>query len=255
MADREAFVEKLEAQLREWTKHLEELKARARKATAARRAEYSKQIAALQAHGDEATKRLHELRGAGEHAWEELREAAEKAWHEMSVAVDGAVTRLRAHSPSAEPAKVADVMTRDVGGCAPGDRLNAAAKILWERDCGCAPVLDAADRVVGILTDRDICMAAYFGNRPLTELGVDDVMTKDVVVCRPEDAVASAETRMREHQIRRLPVVDEQHRLVGILSLNDIARESARARAGKRAVKPDEVLQTLCAIGERNRAA
>ena len=87
MPDREAFIEKLEAQMREWSARLEDLMVRVRKVTSARRAEYAEQIAALQSRRDEAAEKIRELRGAGEHALEELREAAEKGvagdggWH------------------------------------------------------------------------------------------------------------------------------------------------------------------------------
>lgn len=95
MPNRETFVEKLEAQMREWSTRFEDLKARVRKMKSARRAEYAKHIAALQARLDEGREKMRELRGTGEHAWEELREAVEKAWHEMSVALDRVVSRLR----------------------------------------------------------------------------------------------------------------------------------------------------------------
>ncbi len=255
MPDREAFVEKLEAQMREWSARLEDLKARVRKVTSARRAEYAKQIAALQSRRDEATEKIRELRGAGEHAWEELREAAEKAWQEMAVGLEGAVSRLRAHSASkAAATKVAELMSRDVASCGAADPLNAAARILWERDCGCVPVLDGASHVLGMLTDRDVCMAAYFCNRPLTELRVSDVMSKDVAFCRSEDPLSVAEEIMSRRQVRRLPVVDDDHRLVGILSLNDITRGAAHRSSmssGRRPIKAEEVLRTLSAIGDR----
>ena len=97
MPDREAFVEKLEAQMREWSARFEDLKARVRKVTSARRAEYAEQIAALQSRRDEATEKIRELRGAGEHALEELREAAEKG-----VAGDGGRAR-RSRFPASRP--------------------------------------------------------------------------------------------------------------------------------------------------------
>lgn len=253
MQEREALIEKLEAQMREWSARFAELKRRVGRAGAARRAEYAKQIAALQAHGDQAAERLHKLRGAGEHAWEELREATEKAWEEMAVGLEGAMFRLRPRSAAAA-AKVGDLMSRDVSSCGADDPLNAAARIFWERDCGCAPVIDAEARVVGIVTDRDVCMAAYFRNRPLTEIRVAEVMSKDVAVCRAEDPLPAAAAAMSRRQVRRLPVIDADRRLIGVLSLNDVARGAARARSARRAVKAEEVCETLLAIGERRGA-
>jgi chromosome segregation ATPase len=80
MPDREAFVEKLEARMHEWSARFEDLKARVRKVASTRRAEHAEQIAALQARRDEAKGKIRQLREAGGHAWEELREAAEKTW-------------------------------------------------------------------------------------------------------------------------------------------------------------------------------
>lgn len=255
MQDREALIEKLEAQMREWSARFAELKRRVGKAGAARRVEYAKQIAALQVHGDQAAERLRKLRGAGEQAWEELREATEKAWEEMAVGLEGAMFRLRPRaSSSAAATKVADLMSRDVSSCGADDPLNGAARIFWERDCGCAPVVDAEALVVGMVTDRDVCMAAYFRNRPLTEMRVAEVMSKDVAVCRAEDPLPVAAAVMSRRQVRRLPVVDAERRLIGVLSLNDVARGVARARSGRRAVKAEEVLETLRAIGERKSA-
>jgi CBS domain-containing protein len=252
MPDREAFIEKLEARMREWSARLDELKARARKVTSARRAEHAERIAALQARRDEVVKKIRELRGTGEHAFEELREAAEKGWHELSAALDGAISRLRVHAASeAEATKVGDVMSRDVASCSAADPLNVAARIFWERDCGSVPVLDDGSHVLGMLTDRDACMAAYFSNRPLSELRVSDVMSKDVGVCAAADPLPVAEEIMSRRQVRRLPVVDEDHRLVGILSLNDIVREAAGEHPGRRPLGAPEVLRTLSAIGER----
>lgn len=252
MQDREAFIQKLEAQMREWSTRFEKLKGRARKASSARRAEYAKQIATLQKRREEAGEKLRELRGAGEHAWEELREAIEKAWEEMAEGLEGALSRLRPHSASRGAAtKVGDLMSRDVSSCGADDRLNAASRIFWERDCGCTPVVDGASRVVGIVTDRDVCMAAYFRNRPLTEIRVGDVMSKDVVACHAEDLLPVAVEAMSRRQVRRLPVVDADQRLIGIVSLNDIAREASHARSGRRAIMAEEVLRALGAVGER----
>ncbi len=119
------------------------------------------------------------------------------------------------------------LMTRKVWTCRAGDRLNEAAKLMWDHDCGCTPVLNEAGRLVGILTDRDICMAAYTQNRPLAEIEVSSVMAKDIWSCAPEDTVDIAEVKMQAHQVRRLPVLDLTGELVGILSLTDLARAVA----------------------------
>jgi CBS domain-containing protein len=148
--------------------------------------------------------------------------------------------------------KVEEIMTRDVKTCRLQDTLNAAACLLWEADCGCAPVVDAESRVIGMITDRDICMSAYFRDRPLSTLLVSDAMSVQVFSCVPGDSVEQAEQTMRERQVRRLPVTDESGRIVGILSLNDIAREAENGRIGRKrkSVKPTAVAATLAAVGE-----
>jgi CBS domain-containing protein len=146
--------------------------------------------------------------------------------------------------------KVEELMTASVKACRLDDSLNTAAQIMWDNDCGCVPVVDPADYVVGMLTDRDVCMAAYIQGRPLREIRVSSAMSRGVFTCKLDDTVAAAEEVMRMHQIRRLPVVDERGCLVGILSLNDIACEAERERSlkGKRQITADEVAVTLGTI-------
>jgi CBS domain-containing protein len=124
---------------------------------------------------------------------------------------------------------------------------------MWDHDCGCLPVSsgDGVERVVGVITDRDICMSALFQNKPLRELRVADAMAKHVQVCRPGDSLADAEMAMREARIRRLPVVDTDDVLVGIISLADLAQEAARERAATtREITESEVGDTLATICE-----
>jgi CBS-domain-containing membrane protein len=100
-----------------------------------------------------------------------------------------------------------------------------------------------------MITDRDICMAAHFQGGSLRDLKVKNAMSKGVCTCKPSDTIAKAEQAMRSNQIRRLPVVDSENRIVGILSLNDIAAEAeAEAGAKKHEVKFNEVGRTLTAI-------
>ena len=114
-------------------------------------------------------------------------------------------------------------MTAPVHTCHVEDSLERAAHLLWEHDCGCLPVVDTPGVVQAMITDRDICMAAYTGGRPLAELSVADSMSSDLVSCGPDDDLAAAAGRMAEHQFRRLPVLDGGGRVQGMLSLNDMA--------------------------------
>ena len=144
---------------------------------------------------------------------------------------------------------VGQLMTQSVRSCRAEDTLNMAAQIMWDNDCGCVPVVDAERRVIGMLTDRDACMAAYTQGGPLRALKVSAAMSKKVVSCRPEDTLAAAEGLMKAKQIRRLPVVDADAHLIGIISLNDIAREAEReGTRAKKEVTTDEVALALATI-------
>jgi CBS domain-containing protein len=145
--------------------------------------------------------------------------------------------------------KVQDFMTHGVQTIRPADSLQSAAQAMWEHDCGTLPVIDEKGRVVAMLTDRDVCMAGFTQGRLLSDIPVATAMSRSLITCRPTDTVAVAEAAMRQHQIRRLPVVSDEGHLVGILSLNDIAIEAAEERAHKRRdVTPEEVGATLAAI-------
>lgn len=149
--------------------------------------------------------------------------------------------------------KVEQVMSRNVKTCLPNDTLDRVAQLMWENDCGCVPVVDDDGRAVGMITDRDVCMAAYTQGAMLGHLRVGSAMAREVRSCRPMDTVAEAESIMRAAQVRRLPVVDPESRVLGILSLNDIAREVARERgaSGQPEIGGEEVAETLGAICAR----
>ena len=130
--------------------------------------------------------------------------------------------------------KVAQVMKHAVWTCQAADTLDRAAQIMWDNDCGCVPVVEGDRHVIGMITDRDICMAAYTQGAPLRSLQVRDAMSKSVCACNGGDEVAEAEKIMRTHQVHRLPVLDAFGHLIGILSLNDLAQEAARGTAAKK---------------------
>lgn len=141
---------------------------------------------------------------------------------------------------------VREAMAKEVWSCRAHEPLAAAARIMWDHDVGAVPVLDAAGKLAGIITDRDICMAAYFTGKCLDEEPVGIHMSTQVFTATPVDRVEAAEEIMRSKQVRRLPVVDGAGQLVGMVSLSDLAR--AAAERGRKAVEPSEVLSTLAAI-------
>jgi CBS domain-containing protein len=129
--------------------------------------------------------------------------------------------------------KVREVMTTDAKVCALTDNLSAAAGLMWENDCGILPVVAEGEKVVGLITDRDICMAANLQNRNLWNIGVEDVISGDVYACKPDDDIRSALKTMQEHKVRRLPVVASDGTLEGLLSMNDVVLKAEEAREKK----------------------
>ena len=142
--------------------------------------------------------------------------------------------------------KIEQLMTKDVRCCRASDSLEVAAQILWDRCCGSVPVVaeDGSGKVVGMITDRDICMAAYTQGRKLSEIPVSSAMSKEVVTCAPSDSVDELLESMRHAHVRRLPVVDEASHLLGLVSITDVARDAGAKSFAK-------VGETLSAINQR----
>jgi len=146
--------------------------------------------------------------------------------------------------------KVKDLMTTRVKSCPDYSTLNSAAQMMWEHDIGCVPIVDHENRVIGMLTDRDVCMGAYLQSASLLGASVTSAMSKQVFSCRPEDDLAVVHQIMREKQVHRLPVVDASGNLVGIISVNDIAREAALESQSKkpRQVTDAELAGTIASV-------
>jgi CBS domain-containing protein len=145
---------------------------------------------------------------------------------------------------------VADVMSKGVFTCRPSDSLNEAARLMWERDCGSLPVVNDDGQIVGMITDRDVCMAAYTRGLVLGAMSVASACSHGAFAVRETDTLGAAESLMRKHRVRRLPVVDAADRPVGILSINDLARAAHTTRHRADGLNPNVVLGTLAAIGE-----
>jgi CBS domain-containing protein len=144
-----------------------------------------------------------------------------------------------------------DLMTKAVESCSAGDNLQRAVQIMWEHDCGVVPVVDGDNRVVGMITDRDVAIAAYTQGRPLWQIPVSTAMAKHVHGVRETDDIAAVEMLMRRVRVRRVPVLDAGGRLTGIVSMNDLARHAHRSVGRKGdGLRGDTVVQTLAAICE-----
>jgi CBS domain-containing protein len=126
--------------------------------------------------------------------------------------------------------RLRDVMTTGVETVAPGDTIRYAAEKMEALDIGSLPVCDG-ERLVGVLTDRDIAIRAVASGRDPNRTAVAEAMTPQLVFAYEEQPVADAVELMREHEIRRLPIVDRARRLVGIVALADLATRSEEPAA------------------------
>jgi CBS domain-containing protein len=134
--------------------------------------------------------------------------------------------------------KVSELMTRDIRSCTPETDLETVATEMWNGDCGSIPVLNDNGIPIGIITDRDIAMAAALQHKALREITTGDVINgRAVECCRSEDSVDSALHAIINTHVRRLPVIDADGRLQGMLSVDDIIVRAERGKRGQG--KPD----------------
>lgn len=144
--------------------------------------------------------------------------------------------------------KVQDIMTAQPKTASRSTTLAEAAHLLWSGDCGVLPVVEG-DRLVGIVTDRDLFIALATRNKTASQVTVGDVVNGTVWTCKPGDDVYAALKTMAEHKVRRLPV-SADGKLVGLLSMNDIVLAAGQSKA----VKNEEIVDTFKAIcGHRGR--
>ena len=121
--------------------------------------------------------------------------------------------------------KCSDIMTEDVVYCLPNDMVAKVAQLMKKEDIGPVPIVDnaRARTSVGIVTDRDLALKVVGEGRDPQNTKVEDVMTRKLVTCHADDNVESAMNAMAQYQLRRIPVVGENMRLVGIISQADVA--------------------------------
>jgi CBS domain-containing protein len=140
-----------------------------------------------------------------------------------------------------------DLMSHPAVTCHVNDPLTIPAHLMWDHDCGAIPVVRDDGKLAGMITDRDICMAAFTQGRRLDEILVNAVMAQHVISAQPDQTLDEIEQRMAAHQVRRLPVVDSDHKPVGVISMNDLAIESAQPDTRMKD-RPSKLVLTLAAI-------
>lgn len=142
---------------------------------------------------------------------------------------------------------VQDVMTKEPVCCSPNDTVQQAARLMKQQDVGSLPVCAQDRKLVGIITDRDIAVSVVADGRDATTIRVEQCMTKsDLATCRPQDDLSKVLELMKRQQVRRIPVVDDQGRVIGIVAQADIVLEAER---------PSQVQETVAEISKPSKAA
>jgi CBS domain-containing protein len=156
-----------------------------------------------------------------------------------------AKTRARRHH---RPETIKELMRSQVERVGLDASANDAARLMWERDIGSVPVVDENGHLAGIVTDRDIAMAGYLRGKPLWDIPVRSVMTTDVASAGAEDSIHDVSILMSRRRVRRIPIVDGDGVLAGIVSLNDLAQASKSAEGD--GISEHDVAETLRIVCE-----
>jgi CBS domain-containing protein len=145
--------------------------------------------------------------------------------------------------------KVKEIMTPNAKAIWLTESLADAAELMWKNDCGVLPVIKDGRKVIGMITDRDICMAVAIKDSKPSGVSIEEVMTGQVYSVNPEDNLDQALELMQEHKVRRLPVVNAEGELEGILSMNDVVlHATASDGAATDTTGYGNVVKTLQAI-------
>jgi CBS domain-containing protein len=147
--------------------------------------------------------------------------------------------------------KVSNLMSQPVQTVLPGTNLAEVVGLMWSHDCGVIPVVDEAEQLIGMLTDRDICVAVGTSRKLASQLVAGDLVNPDVVATHPWEDLEQALQLMAQRRVRRLPVIDLDRNVIGLISLSDIALAAASGRDGKLgSPTPEQILECLRAISE-----
>lgn len=141
---------------------------------------------------------------------------------------------------------VKEVMKTAVVACAPENDLSSVIDTMQQHDCGFLPVVDSQGAVVGVVTDRDVCLAGITKHRPLTRVSVKETMSHPVFSCFAEENLKTVLMTMAKHRVRRLPVLNKSGHLEGVLSIDDIVQAPHR-RGGPTADDIVTAMKAVCA--------
>ena len=197
-------------------------------------------IEQLTALRDEAKLRIHLLSKDARPLWDKLEweiaaleEQANRAGEKAADALEETAQRLtrtltnlmttQMNHSAGLLTSVRALMTTHVRSCRSDESLVHAAHLMWETDCGVVPVI-TYDAVVAVITDRDICMASYTQGKRLEDIRIESAMSKALFSCGPDESVGAALATMGDKRVRRLPVLNEKGKLLGIISISDVTR-------------------------------
>jgi CBS domain-containing protein len=142
--------------------------------------------------------------------------------------------------------KVRDVMTPSAVCCKPENNVGEAVELFWSHNCGMLPVVDSNNKLVGVVTDRDICIAMGTRNSFPGNIKVGDIAVRNVFICRPDDEIHEAMSTMAQKRVRRLPVVNDEGVPQGILSMDDIVMHGDLKRwEGCCELSAEEIIRSL----------
>ena len=148
--------------------------------------------------------------------------------------------------------KVKEVMMGTPYYCQPESNLGSATELMWNANCGFLPVEVSDGKVIGVITDRDICIALGTRNRLAGDVTVSEVMSGKLYSCAPDDDIHMALETMKEGKVRRLPVIAKNGPLVGVVSMDDILLRAEPTRPGREPeLSSDEVVRAYRAITQR----
>ncbi len=149
---------------------------------------------------------------------------------------------------------VRDIMADEVTCCEPTENLEFVANLMQDQDCGCIPVTDDAGHAIGVITDRDVAMAAAARHKALWEMMAGEFLTNGVYTCRPDDDIRAALGIMMQERVRRLPVVNTMGVVEGMLSLDDVIAFAERGvrGAGTPELSYDDAINALKVVSKHH---
>lgn len=143
--------------------------------------------------------------------------------------------------------KVKDCMCHEVAYLTPESTVEDCAKLMCNNHIGCIPVCDCNKTVVGLVTDRDVILRSIACNKDVKSTPISDIMTCKVCCCMQNEDIKQAEKKMSEEQIRRLPVVDENNKIIGIITLGDLC-----ANQNVNIQEVGNTIENICKCNDKN---